>query len=447
MLLSSKIFAVLISLVFIGNLLVVVVCDRQQEALKYTLRDPYVARLVHKVEIYNDGHSKTSTNLLVPLISNDTARHYSYIYSISPTPDDILTDEFGNHYAQWKTQISRGESFRASISYIILSFAITFSVDTNLTHSYNESSIVHVYTQPEKYVESDAPQIIATAQNIVEGETNPQEKALRIYDYVVNTLTYIPQPKEQGALWALENKAGDCSEFSYLFVALCRAVGIPARVKAGFAFQSESAFLSEGHMWAEYYLENYGWIPMDGSWRLFASLTNLHFSALQSIPQLTSYSSYLFNFTGTSRPQHSQTIALQKANTNDLGDPFARTLYALILENGKVENKLSLSKILGASFFFPAEVDKVIKALEEADLSLQKTMQGWESSGDTSHEITSTAEMRTETVAKLVENLILKTLFVDTAAFIIVVAILAALLAKRKREQPPYVVYDTTIDS
>ena len=44
------------------------------------------------------------------------------------------------------------------------------------------------------------------------------------------------------------------------FAALCRAVGIPARATGGY----QMILGTPGtHIWAEYYLEGYGWIPVD----------------------------------------------------------------------------------------------------------------------------------------------------------------------------------------
>ena len=91
---------------------------------------------------------------------------------------------------------------------------------------------------------------------------------------------------------------GDCSEYSALFIASCRAVGIPARTVAGFVgwkpgikeedmklfspFEIEIS--SQGlagtqhynppHTWAEFYIPDYGWIPWDNPQPEFGHLSN-----------------------------------------------------------------------------------------------------------------------------------------------------------------------------
>ncbi len=42
----------------------------------------------------------------------------------------------------------------------------------------------------------------------------------KIYSFVTTHLNYGVQDGEKGALWALKNAVGDCSEYSHLFVVL-----------------------------------------------------------------------------------------------------------------------------------------------------------------------------------------------------------------------------------
>jgi len=60
--------------------------------------------------------------------------------------------------------------------------------------------------------------------------------------------------------YVFETGIGDCATQSMYFAALCRSLGIPARATGGYQ-------MIEGtpgtHIWAEFYLEGYGWIPVD----------------------------------------------------------------------------------------------------------------------------------------------------------------------------------------
>ncbi len=60
--------------------------------------------------------------------------------------------------------------------------------------------------------------------------------------------------------WVLDTGWYDCQLGSALFVALCRARGIPARLIGGYLLYPEAP---GNHYWAEVWLEDQGWTPYD----------------------------------------------------------------------------------------------------------------------------------------------------------------------------------------
>jgi len=142
-----------------------------------------------------------------------------------------------------------------------------FKVDPALVGRYDTSSALY-----RQYTASHAntritPSIRRTARRVVGGETNPYLAAQRLYRYVIDNVLYSHMPHfamyprgEAESVYVHEHKYGDCGAQSMYFSALCRSVGIPARCTGGFQiFQGTPA----GHFWAELYLPNYGWIPVD----------------------------------------------------------------------------------------------------------------------------------------------------------------------------------------
>ena len=79
---------------------------------------------------------------------------------------------------------------------------------------------------------------------------------------VSKILRYAPQRDERGAAYAIENRVGDCTEFSALFTALCRVQGIPSRLISGFASSGKKW---ERHGWSEVWIQG-NWIPVDPTW-------------------------------------------------------------------------------------------------------------------------------------------------------------------------------------
>ncbi|NMC27857.1 MAG: transglutaminase domain-containing protein [Syntrophomonadaceae bacterium] len=124
-------------------------------------------------------------------------------------------------------------------------------------------------------IESNAPEIKAVASQIID-EAHAEDSlnlARRAFDFTHRTLKYdsTAPSANKGALAGLKAKAGVCEEFASLFVATCRASGVPARIVNGYA-SDVSELAGEGnaanltgrrHQWAEFYLEGKGWIPAD----------------------------------------------------------------------------------------------------------------------------------------------------------------------------------------
>lgn len=111
---------------------------------------------------------------------------------------------------------------------------------------------------PSPFVESNDPQIIATAREIVGDATDPTERARRLLAWVHGEMTQAPSLTLPSAREVLRTKRGDCNEHAVLLVALARAAGIPARVVAGTVYLEDGFYY---HAWAELWLGR--WVSAD----------------------------------------------------------------------------------------------------------------------------------------------------------------------------------------
>jgi hypothetical protein len=369
------------------SLSMVVVASQNQEAsfLKYEVKNPFLGRLTQIIQIDNPTLMRiTGANIIVPVIRNETAHNYVLSCSITskigmPT---IIEDESGNWYASWtNVVIDRMQTLSLNISYVVLSFETRYIVDSESTGKYDTNSdFFKKYTQSEELIESNASEIILKAQSLVEDHDDLHDKISRLYNFVASYVRYVPQDGERGALWALENAAGDCSEFSYLFVALCRAVGVPARVQTGFAFHYLTENLEDGHMWAEYYLENYGWIPVDATWGQLDILDEKHFGSLQSMPELIPYSNYFFNYTegpNESEIKSSQQISLSPSPTEVSGSNVEMLTMA-VQKIERARSAIYVEKILGMPLIFPSDAAEADQALLDGEVKLQSALEQWD---------------------------------------------------------------------
>jgi len=359
--------------------------------LKYEVNSVFVGILRHIISFENPtSHKVMGGKLFVPLIRNETARHYAILYNISSSMGRlaILSDDSGNKYAYWSNIIIDGkQTFTVELDYYVLSFSTHYSINSSMIAEYDKSSDLYMkYTQPEELIQSDNSEILSKAQNLTNGESDVHEKVSQIYNFVDKHLSYAIQKDERGALWALKNRTGDCSEYSYLFVALCRAAGIPARIQAGFAFHSIKETLQEGHMWAEYYLENYGWIPVDATWQLFDTMDYRHFSSIQSIPEIMPYANYVFNYTtGPDFLDEEQNVFLKSSSTNAFGEIFTEKIVKTVQKANQAKFALFLARVFGATVIFSSELAKAEQTFLRSEIKMQNAIESWEANQQLAH--------------------------------------------------------------
>ncbi|MBI2647234.1 hypothetical protein HYW99_02045, partial [Candidatus Woesearchaeota archaeon] len=101
-------------------------------------------------------------------------------------------------------------------------------------------------------------------------------------NYNLSTLT---AEVSQKASWVLQNRQGVCDELTSLFIALLRAVGIPARFVSGISYTNSPLFPEEWgpHGWAEVYFPSYGWVPFDVTYAQFGWIDPTHIKFKDSI--------------------------------------------------------------------------------------------------------------------------------------------------------------------
>ena len=123
--------------------------------------------------------------------------------------------------------------------------------------------------KPTRFLQSDQQQIKELAQNAVGKSKDAGEAAKKIESFVAKYINN--RTLSVGYATAMEvaaSKQGDCSEFSVLTTAMCRAVGIPARMVVGVAYVEDFAGLQGfgPHAWTQAYIGN-KWICLDAAFK------------------------------------------------------------------------------------------------------------------------------------------------------------------------------------
>ena len=121
-------------------------------------------------------------------------------------------------------------------------------------------------TEPDATVDSGHPAIQAKARELLRGIRGRRAQVERLVHWVYDSLdkklaTHIPTASQ-----VLVQKTGDCTEHAWLFSALARAAGIPARPVYGLMYLGDEMPGFGYHAWAEAEVDG-RWLPVDPAWR------------------------------------------------------------------------------------------------------------------------------------------------------------------------------------
>ena len=276
-------------------------------APRITYRNPRVYNVDYSFEMVPDPNNidrAKDLKVWIPIPREWDSQKAVKIISVQPEPHARYVDpEYGNPMLFWHFgKEPEQPCYKVDIKFRLESYDVSVEVDPERVGSYDKTSGEYALYTRSTHTISITPKIRELAQAAIGDEKNPYLQAKRIVEFVKKKVHYKVLDFERGrGIKCLldypvkdektgeEYYEGSCSQFTALMVALCRAVGIPARcvsgyigwnpwvdpndVKAKYPFETK---LSPGglaatqfygklgsHMWGEFFIPNYGWIPTD----------------------------------------------------------------------------------------------------------------------------------------------------------------------------------------
>ncbi|HDH41804.1 MAG TPA: transglutaminase domain-containing protein [Candidatus Altiarchaeales archaeon] len=169
---------------------------------------------------------------------------------------EMTRDKFGNSWIHIEERNPPGV-FHYSREFLVnISERRTISISS----TYEIPDDVKIYLKPTENIQSDDLEIRELSQSITNNSRNDFERISMLAKWVHDNIKYKKSlgNESKDAKWVLENRLGTCDEFSTLFIALSRSIGIPARFVAGYSYGDNGW---EEHAFSEAYLGK--WIPVD----------------------------------------------------------------------------------------------------------------------------------------------------------------------------------------
>jgi sugar lactone lactonase YvrE len=244
--------------------------------LEVTDTDPYLVKdsretvLSFRHIIRNDGPGIVTEAVINVAVPPDSLENQVlYDVAFDGGMPEFLTDRWGQRVASFLfTDVQPGQSVEASYEARGKVGHLRYFVRPEKVGSLKEipKAISKEYLVDGTRYRMDDPVLKAAVKEAVGDEKRPYWIARKIFNWVIGKLEYQMVGGWDVPATLIKRGTGSCSEYAFLYIAMCRSAGLPARYEAGTAVRGDDASVDEAyHRWVEVYLPNYGWVPVDPS--------------------------------------------------------------------------------------------------------------------------------------------------------------------------------------
>ncbi len=243
---------------------------KTRDGQKFRTYNPRVATVTVTDMVTNLGPGKVLTadiHLAIPkdrpnqsIISTPTYKPKGY---------EIVTDKWGQQTAHFHFEnVDAGKSVEGDMVVKAKINEIRYFIYPEEVGSLNDipQNIKDKYLENNEKYHFDHPVIQNAVKEAVGEETNAYLIFRKIFNYLIDNMYYEMSGGWNTAPTVLARGNGSCSEYSFVYIAMCRAAGLPARYVGSVVVRGDDASYDDVfHRWVEVYLPNYGWVPIDPS--------------------------------------------------------------------------------------------------------------------------------------------------------------------------------------
>ncbi len=198
-----------------------------------------------------------------------------HVISSIITPENNITNGFLNY--EWDLP---QENKTVSINTFLHIMDVRRHIRDKVKYPVEITPYLTKYIQSTSIFDADNPEIRKLASSFAEKDDDLFDIVFKIGVWVNKNIKYVIDNDTlrgtKKASWVLEHKEGLCDESTALFIALCRALNIPARYIGGVAYSNMTNESWMSHAWAEVYFPGNGWVPFDVVYGEFGFLDVSH---------------------------------------------------------------------------------------------------------------------------------------------------------------------------
>jgi transglutaminase-like putative cysteine protease len=223
---------------------------------------------IHEVRNYGPGPLRTlDVYLALPqsLDNQDLTGRVTF----DPEPLAVISDQWGQEVAHFRFADIPATQFSAvTMNVGAKLYETRYFIFPNKVGKLQDipEPILKAYLKDDTKFALNDPAIQEAVREAVGDERNPYWIGRKIYDHVIDHMEYELAGGWNIAPAVLARGNGSCSEYSFVYIAMCRAAGLPARYAGSIAIRGDDASYDDVfHRWVEIYLPGYGWIPVDPS--------------------------------------------------------------------------------------------------------------------------------------------------------------------------------------
>jgi len=222
----------------------------------------------HQLKNFGPG-IVTSADLHIAVPVNRDNQELLGESTFNMTPVDFVTDRWGQKTAHFHFEnLKAGETKTVEMTTVAKTWEVRYFIFPDKVGSLDQvpEEISDKYLEDNEKFQLTHPIIRQAVSQVVGDETNPYWIMRNIFDYINANMYYEMTGGWNTAPTVLARGNGSCSEYTFVFISMCRAAGIPARYAGSVVVRGEEASMDDVfHRWAEVYLPGYGWIPVDPS--------------------------------------------------------------------------------------------------------------------------------------------------------------------------------------